>query len=605
MKIYFRGKCNNNCLFCQKNKIEEVSYNSLKRQIEDFDPCKSSRIIFTGVEPTLNKNICELLMMARKPGIEVRQLNTNARMLSNLVFSKKILAAGANYFKISLHGHNAKLHDDITRSKGSFKETIKGIKNLIKLGQREYIVLSIVVNALNYGFLVNILNLAKQLKIKKIQLTIVKTNNCTLLPPLEKVARSVTWLRERYLFDLYIKVEGFPYCLIPAPETLFLKDEVRENYIFLDNCKECKYNSICRGVLKGYIENALVPDIKSIPDLPVEVMIEVESRCNFKCIFCFNRISFASQGFGIHKLESGYIKKIIDNIKKSGVPTVRFTGGEPMLRDDFFELIKYAKSKGLQVRLNTNGSLVESREMAKEMVRYLDYVLFAMHAYNPKDDERITGFTDSFEKKIRAMKWFKDAGIKILRVNTIATLDNIKNLGKFYKLFKKLRVDRWAVNRLIPLSANDLPWGGKETALLIKKLLKIKKDNMQRRIPMWIHIVNAIPLCAGDPIEVSAISSGGRAVDGHERFAIDPRKFAKPIYYMDENIGDPLNILECWNHPFMKSLRNYQMLPDECKKCFLLDRCKGGNRFCAWIANKNYCGADPLMDCSKIKSYIW
>lgn len=605
MKIYFQGKCNNNCLFCREDKTQQTPCDFLKKQIETFNSCKANRIVFTGVEPTLRQEIFEFLMTAAKSNIEIRQLNTNGRMFSDVRFAKKIIESGANYFKISLHGHSPQLHDRITQVHGSFSQTIKGIKNLIKLGQKDNIVLSVVVNSLNYKYLNNILQLAKQLKIKKAQLNIVKTDNHALLVSLDELAKSVTWLRDRYLFDIFIKLKGLPYCLIPAPESLFLRDMNTKDYLPLDNCKECKYNIICHGVPKDYMEAACTPQIKTIPDLPVEVMIEVESRCNFKCIFCFNRASFASHGFGGQKLETGHVKEIIDNIKQVGISTVRFTGGEPMLREDFFELIKYAKLKGLQVRLNTNGSLIESYNMVKELTKYLDYVLFAMHAYNQRDDEMITGFKNSFEKKIRAMKWFKEAGIKILRVNTIASLDNIRNLEKFYKLFKQLRVDRWAVNRLIPISKNDALWGQKEAALLIKRLARIKKENMRKRVPMWIHIVNAIPLCFGDPVVIGAISSGGRAVDGHERFVIDPRGFAKPIYYMDENIGDPLDILACWNHPFMRSLRNYTMLPDACKECFLLDRCKGGNRFCAWIVNNDYHGADPLMDPSRIKKYVW
>jgi radical SAM protein with 4Fe4S-binding SPASM domain len=334
-------------------------------------------------------------------------------------------------------------------------------------------------------------------------------------------------------------------------------------------------------------------------------MIEVESRCNFDCQFCFNRNSFASRGHGSYLLDIDYIKKVIDNIQKSKIPIVRFTGGEPLLRDDLFDLMRYAKSKGLSVRLNTNGYFIKSYAQVKEMAKYLNYVLFAFHAYNPREDEEITGVKHSFERRIRAVKWFRKAGIKIIRVNTIATKRNIRNLEKFYNLFKGLKVDRWAVNRMIPFSNKDKSWEQEELSFLIRKLIKIKKDKFRNKIPIQIHIVNAVPLCAGDPVKLNAICSGGRSVDGHERFAIDPRRFAKPIYYMEENIGDPLDILSCWNHPFMKSLRNYKLLPNECKECSFLDKCKGGNRFCAYIKNGNYKSKDPLMDYSKIKNYIW
>ena len=54
-------------------------------------------------------------------------------VLAYFNFAKKIIKAGANYFKIPLHSFDAQLHDKITQKENSFEETIKGIKNLIKL----------------------------------------------------------------------------------------------------------------------------------------------------------------------------------------------------------------------------------------------------------------------------------------------------------------------------------------------------------------------------------------------------------------------------------------------------------------------------------------
>ena len=101
------------------------------------------------------------------------------------------------------------------------------------------------------------------------------------------------------------------------------------------------------------------------------------------------------------------------------------------------------------------------------------------------------------------------------------------------------------------------------------------------------------------------IALGGISVDGHARFIVDPWGVARPIYYMRKNIGNPLDILACWNHPFMIKMRNYKFLPNDCKKCFFIDKCKGGNRFCAYVAHKKYNSPDPLMDFSRVKNYIW
>jgi len=606
MHILLKGECNNNCLFCNVGKGKNTPFFKIKKKIENFNFKENDhRIVFTGAEPTIRKDIFNLLKSVKKRKIDIIQLNTNGKTFSDKEFAKKTIKSGANYFKIPLHASSSQLHDKITQTKDSFSQTIKGIKNLIELGQKNNIVLSIILNKLNFKNLYDTLNLVRELGINKVQLNAVETTKNDLLVPLNILAVFISDVRYEFFFDILIKTKNIPYCLMPEPESFFLKSSKNKNHRHINECKICKYNKICHGLLNNYIKITDISKIKAVPDLPVEVMIEITPKCNFKCKFCFNRVSFAASGHEGKELKGEYIKKIIDNIKKSKVPIVRFTGGEPMLREDIFELIKYAKSKGLKVRLNTNGSLISSYAVAKEMTKYLDYVLFSLHAYDPREDEKITGFKNSLEKKIRAIKWFRKAGVNIIRINTIATLKNINNLEKFYELIKELKIDRWAVNRLIPLSGKVKSWGEKELPLLINKLIKIKKDKFKNKIPTQIHIVNAVPLCATDPIKLNAICSGGRSVDGHERFVIDPRGFAKPIYYLEKNIGNPLDILGCWNHPFMKSMRNYEILPVECKECPFLDKCKGGNRFCAYIENNSYSSKDPLMNYSKIRNYIW
>ena len=536
-------------------------------------------------------------------------LNSSFFDMQKVKMSKK-----DNYYLIPLYGNRPELHDRFgNRGKDykSYGDTLEKIRRLIKLGHREHIVINTDVRTAdcvkdsNYFRLNGVLKIAKRFGIKMVQFNLINPRHRNLIASLDIVANAISKVRYVFLFDLLVKVKGLPYCLIPEPESVILKSERPQDFIKLKKCKICRYYQQCDGILKGYLKNLDKEKIRP-QTLPKEVMIEVTPHCNFYCKFCFNRASFAQQGHGqFQEPSKAYIKKIIDAIKKAGVSIVRFTGGEPFLRNDIFDLIKYARSRSLKVRLNTNGSLIKNYKMAKELAKYLDYVLFSMHTYNAKKDERITGIKGSFEKKIRAIKWFKKAGVRTIRVSTIATMDNIRNLEKFYKLFKKLKVDKWATNRVIPLPGEKDVWGKKELKLLVEKLIKIRKDIVKNNISLKVHIVNGVPLCADDPVKMNAVCAGSRSVDGHERFAIDPRGFAKPIYYIEKNIGDPLDIKGCWNHPFMKTLRSYKSLPKECKKCALLEKCKGGNRYCAYVVSGSYKAPDPLMDFSNVKNFIW
>jgi MoaA/NifB/PqqE/SkfB family radical SAM enzyme len=225
MKIYLRGQCNNDCLFCELKNRKEISFSQVKKKISGFNHKKDKRIIFTGTEPTLRKDLFDLLKSAKAKKINIIQLTTNGRLLADKEFAKRIISSGANYFKISLHGDDAQLHDRIVQRKGSFRQTIKGIENLIELNQRDNIVLSVVLLNLNYRHLPEILKIAKRFKIKKVQLNAARTNNHNLLVPLDILANYISRVRYQFFFDLLIKTKDIPYCLLMEPESFFFKKQ--------------------------------------------------------------------------------------------------------------------------------------------------------------------------------------------------------------------------------------------------------------------------------------------------------------------------------------------------------------------------------------------
>jgi molybdenum cofactor biosynthesis enzyme MoaA len=106
---------------------------------------------------------------------------------------------------------------------------------------------------------------------------------------------------------------------------------------------------------------------------PEEIAIELTPFCNFDCPFCFNRNSFAAQHRNIGQLTTDQIYTAINQIATLA-PAVKLTGGEPLLRKDIVDIARYAHSKGLDVRLNTNGTLLTTKK-AKELAPYVHDVL--------------------------------------------------------------------------------------------------------------------------------------------------------------------------------------------------------------------------------------
>jgi radical SAM protein with 4Fe4S-binding SPASM domain len=276
-------------------------------------------------------------------------------------------------------------------------------------------------------------------------------------------------------------------------------------------------------------------------------------------------------------------------VAASGIKIIRFTGGEPMLRSDLFVLMRYAKDKKLEVRLNTNASLVNNDNVGR-FRGILDNVLIPIEGWSSRKEEEITGHRNALDMKIKAVKLFKKAGIPVVRVGTVATGENIVDLDKLAKLILSLPIDEWELYRPIFFRGSVQSITNEDVDRLIRKIVELYLKTGKRA-----KIANALPFCATDkPHIVSAFSSGALFDDGHNRLVVDPRGFMKPHYFMDKNIGDPLSILAAWNHPFMKKMRDLKFLPQECGDCVFKYKCRGGSRSEAKMAYGRYDSPDPL-----------
>lgn len=351
-----------------------------------------------------------------------------------------------------------------------------------------------------------------------------------------------------------------------------------------------KYNKhmLTLHLMPNRLKSRINAFLRRFPRMPNEVMLEVTHRCNLNCRFCFNKL-YVPQREQSRELDTANIKHVIDKIRKAGVPIVRFTGGEPLLRNDIFELMDYAYNKGLRVWLNTNATLV-TRQTARRIAGYAENVLIPLNADNRKSERDVTG-EDSFKAKLKGIILLRESGVRWLRCGTVATKDNIARLEKIYDLVRRLSVSDWELFRVIPLSRQDMLTDNEDIALLVEKLLKINKASSKN-----YKIANALPFCAYEPEKVRKVALGGFADDGHTRFAVDAAGQAKPMYYLRENIGNVLedDILSIWNNGFMKRMRRLHYAPYTCRRCKYLDDCKGGSRIASNIINGRYDEADYL-----------
>lgn len=263
--VLITRKCINDCLFCtEKGKMqwEEPTIKELKEILAS--DCKSfPSIVFTGGEPSLRKDIFELIKYAKSLGYSVR-LFTNGRLFSNPRFSEKIAKAGLDAVLIPVHSHLAKTHDQITQRPGSFEQTILGIKNLTSNNIKVQV--KIIPNKINYKTLPNLASFLASLPyvnvvamdmltisgnaLKNKNIISIKLSN--MVPYIEKALDILT----RAGKEIY--VGSLPLCLIKSKYWKYIQNDrlSKEINVGTDKDKMCviRYageaiTSICQSCL--------------------------------------------------------------------------------------------------------------------------------------------------------------------------------------------------------------------------------------------------------------------------------------------------------------------------------------------------------------------
>ncbi len=411
---------------------------------------------------------------------------------------------------------------------------------------------------------------------------------------------------------LRIKLSDIPYCVFLPPQTRvehLIQNDSDSKKIKLNCCRGCKYDSLCGGIPKNYLKKYGDSEFKKISDLPYQIMIEVEPRCNLNCSWCFNRNTFAKNDrLALISLKTPTIKEIIEEIAKLKIPTIRFTGGEPLLRDDIFELLGYAKNKGLHVILNSNGILIDETN-ARKLNGLVDTVLISIQGVGQKGDNAV-GKKGAFQSKINAifnLKRFTKPQIYVSTILRPEIMEENSEMDKIYNLIKEIGgISRWHLCRCIPENKESYKKSGENYKRIINKLAGWQLGKSALFFYHYPFVIsNGIPFCFYDAEIIDLMSYGGLFIDGHNRLSIDPTGRIKPIYYSPVVLSnEPADIVGAWNHPFIKDLKNFKSLPDECITCFYKRKCLGGNRFVANLIYGSYSAPDPLMPVKEARYFM-
>ena len=133
MDLALTFRCQNKCVHCYTGgprETPELDTEEWKKVIDKLKSIGVFILTFTGGEPTLRKDLPELLHYAQMKGI-VTGLITNGRRLKDQEYVKRLEEAGLDFVQVTIESHRPEIHDSITCAKGSWQETVEGIENVI------------------------------------------------------------------------------------------------------------------------------------------------------------------------------------------------------------------------------------------------------------------------------------------------------------------------------------------------------------------------------------------------------------------------------------------------------------------------------------------
>ncbi|SRR5579875_169057 len=230
--------------------------------------------------------------------------------------------------------------------------------------------------------------------------------------------------------------------------------------------------------------------------VPLGVHLDLTWRCNERCIHCY----LDHDGAG--ELSFVEIDELLVQLANAGVFFLTLSGGEPLLRKDFFAILRRARELSFNVKLKTNAILIGERETALIRDLGVESVQVSIYSNQPEVHDAITGASGSLARSIRAIRLLVSRGLKV----TIAHVIMRPNRGH-YPTVRALAAELGAVFTIDPTITPHINGNRSLLALNIAsadlrdvlrdKSLVADSNEFAPAAPSDEDLVNGIPCSAG------------------------------------------------------------------------------------------------------------
>lgn len=183
--------------------------------------------------------------------------------------------------------------------------------------------------------------------------------------------------------------------------------------------------------------------------VPFQASLELTYRCNLSCKHCYVDVTAREE------LSFAELRDILDQLAEAGCLYLLFTGGEVLVREDFFDIAFHAKERGFIVMFLTNGTLI-TPENAREIKKLEPlFVGMSLHGATPSTHDGITRKQGSFASMIKGIELLKGLGVRV-SLQTLLMDSNAHEAEAMRNLTQRLGVPLRFGHELVPARSGSL-----------------------------------------------------------------------------------------------------------------------------------------------------
>ncbi|MBD3203490.1 radical SAM protein [Candidatus Woesearchaeota archaeon] len=286
MDIRLGFECNNACLFCavglERETISSKTTGQVKEDITEAKKLGIDQLDFTGGEPTIRKDIFEIISYAKSLGFPIIQMQSNGRMFSYKNFSDRLIKSGLTAIGFLFPSHKKQIYELLTQAKGSYGQVLKAFENI--KDSDLHISTITVVNKYNFEDLPEttrfLAGLNNKFKNYFAEFNFIMPsgdawkNKERLIP---KITKTIPYIKKSLNIskknNFELNIEGIPLCFLQGFEDNivefgmasdwqmrmgngivedFNKRRLEKGRSKGPQCEECNLNNKCNGLYKGY-----------------------------------------------------------------------------------------------------------------------------------------------------------------------------------------------------------------------------------------------------------------------------------------------------------------------------------------------------------------